>query len=172
LCASYLGYQASRAACCGAFDEPICRSCCLEFLLLGQQNQNRLGAGNILNEATLSNYNQREPHSRHCSGRGIEDFNFRTGRWSNGSRSSQIAQGEVRLGHASLMQPIDRSRNDVRVEAATLQPERLRQRSLRQPLQVESLCLLFSASVVSWPSERCVARLALSSGCLHRLERW
>jgi hypothetical protein len=44
------------------------------------------------------------------------------------------------------MQPIDRSRNDVRVEAATLQPKRLRQRSLRQPLQVESLCLLFSAS--------------------------
>jgi hypothetical protein len=68
------------------------------------------------------------------------------------------------MGHASLMQPIDRSRNDVRVEAATLQPERLRQRSLRQPLQVESLCLLFSASVVSWPSERCVAQLALSSG--------
>jgi len=50
--------------------------------------------------------------------------------------------GGARLVHAQLMRAIGRSRNVVRVLAATLVPEPLQQRSLRHDLQVESLCLL------------------------------
>jgi len=58
------------------------------------------------------------------------------------SRGVSIAPGGAKLVHAQLMRPIGRSRNVVRMLAATLVPEPWTARSLRQTLQVESSNLL------------------------------